>query len=237
MESYELVGTSEKTRNARDQLQIRYTLLRIPDISRNSLLVSTSREFDSPGKSGSCESQGQEEPLGLGCQHQKASHRYLVLPSAVWELTTSVRLFLRVGGSYGGNSPRLFLLMSSSPPCTSQVSWVTGVGRSVVGWSAVDRSSLRMLWLYLDGSYFRVRALLPFWLLSCRTGRTRPNLLTTQSWNQSTQRTVNTFMLTHDAVRLIKTISVHSFPSVAERTRPLLAGFNMKNLQQVFNTS
>lgn len=106
----------------------------------------------------------------------------------------SVRLFLGLDGSNGGNSPRLFLLMSSSPPCSSQVSWVTGVGRS-----SVDRSSLRMLWLYLDGSYFMDRTLLPFWHRSCRTGRTRPNLLTTQSWNQSTQRTVNTSILTHDA--------------------------------------
>lgn len=106
----------------------------------------------------------------------------------------SVRLFLGLDGSYGGNSPRLFLLMSSSPPCSSQVSWVTGVG-----WSSVDRSSLRMLWLYLDGSYLMERTLLPFWHRSCRTGRTRPNLLTTQSWNQSTQRTVNTAILTHDA--------------------------------------
>ena len=74
--------------------------------------------------------------------------------------------------------------MSSSPPWSSQVSWVTGVC-----WSSAPRSSLRMLWLYFDGSYFTVRALLPFWHRSCRTGRTRPNLLTTQSWNQSTQRT------------------------------------------------
>lgn len=109
-------------------------------------------------------------------KEQKRPHCYLVLPTALWELTTSFRLFLGLGGSYAGNSPCLFLLMSSSPPCTSQVSWVTGVGSS-----AAFRSSLRMLWLYLDGSYFRVRALLPFWHLSCRTGRTRPNLLTTQS--------------------------------------------------------
>lgn len=75
--------------------------------------------------------------------------------------------------------------MSSSPPCSSQVRWWTGVG-----WPSADRSSLRILWQYLDGSYFMVRFLVPFWHLSCRIGRTRPNLLTTQSWNQNTQMAV-----------------------------------------------
>lgn len=123
-------------------------------------------------------------------KEEKTLHHYLVLPTALWELITCVRLLLGLGGSYGGNSPRLFLLMSSSPPCTSHVSWLTGVG-----WSVSFRSSLRMLWLNLDGSYFMVRALMPFRLLICRTGRTRPNLLTTQSWNQSTRRRVNTLTL------------------------------------------
>lgn len=83
----------------------------------------------------------------------KGSHGYLVLPE-----TLSVRLFLGLHGSQGGNSPRLFLLISSSPPWTSQVSWVTGVASS----GMVFRSSLRILWLYFDGSYFRFRDLLPF---------------------------------------------------------------------------
>lgn len=83
----------------------------------------------------------------------KRSHGYLVLPE-----TLSVRLFLGLHGSHGGNSPRLFLLISSSPPWTSQVSWVTGVTSS----GMVFRSSLRILWLYFDGSYFRFRDLLPF---------------------------------------------------------------------------
>lgn len=82
--------------------------------------------------------------------------------------------------------------MSSSPPCSSQVRWSTGVG-----WSSVDRSSLRILWQYLDGSYVTVRFLVPFWHFSCRMGRTRPNLLTTQSWNQNTQRAVNAAVPTH----------------------------------------
>lgn len=105
----------------------------------------------------------QQEDLGITensrnlCSDWRTSDRYLVLLTVTLVLTTFFRVFLGLGGSYGGNSPRLFLLMSSSPPCSSQVSWVTGVGPS-----SVDRSNLRMLWLYLDGSYFMVRALPPF---------------------------------------------------------------------------
>lgn len=100
--------------------------------------------------------------------------------SQSWPLLFSVQLLFGPTGWNGGNSPRLFLLMSLSPPCSSQVRRVTGVSDS---W--LDCSSLRMLWLYLDGSYFMDRTLMPFCWLSCRMGRTRPNLLTTQFWTET----------------------------------------------------